>query len=199
MIIKNIIFGWFNMCFDKTGVEGTEIKASYLRDVPNDLMQMCEDYLNRKTAICYFDEEDSTATLCLTPDIAYIIFNNETSKLVKLEESPKEIIMILISDMIHHFEDIYTFTPDFEFLSDKEKEKRKESYQNKLNNLSNRRKLAETNNDPRCKNVLKDFKGDNTMSNNYDTIDEIILEETQKAAYEEQCLHDFTQHFAHQE
>lgn len=110
MIIKNIIFGWFNMCFDKTGVEGTEIKASYLRDVPNDLMQMCEDYLNRKTAICYFDEEDSTATLCLTPDIAYIIFNNETSKLVKLEESPKEIIMILISDMIHHFEDIYIYS-----------------------------------------------------------------------------------------
>ena len=29
------------------------------------------------------------------------------------------------------------------------------------------------------------------MSNNYDTIDEIILEETQKAAYEEQCLYDF--------
>lgn len=29
------------------------------------------------------------------------------------------------------------------------------------------------------------------MSNNYDTTDEIILEETQKAAYEEQCLHDF--------
>lgn len=73
--------------------------------------------------------------------------------------------MILISDMIHYFEDIYTFTPDFEFLSDKEKEKRKESYQNKLNNLSNRCKLAET----------------------------------QKAAYEEQCLHDFAQHFAHQE
>ena len=160
---------------------------------------MCEDYLNRKIAICYFDEEDSTATLCLTPDIAYIIFNNETSKLVKLEESPKEIIMILISDMIHYVEYIYIFTPDFEFLSDKEKEKRKESYQNRLNNLSNRCKLAETNNNPRCKNVLKDFKGDNTMCNNYDTIDEIILEETQKAAYEEQCLHDFAQHFAHQE
>lgn len=46
-------------------------------------MQICEDYLNKKTAICYFDEEDSAATLCLTPDIAYIIFNNETSKLVK--------------------------------------------------------------------------------------------------------------------
>lgn len=29
------------------------------------------------------------------------------------------------------------------------------------------------------------------MSNNYDTTDEIILEETQKAAYEEQCLYDF--------
>ena len=44
---------------------------------------------------------------------------------------------------------------------------------------------AKTNNDPRCKNVLKDFKGDNTKNYNYDTIDEIILEETQKAAYEE--------------
>ena len=29
------------------------------------------------------------------------------------------------------------------------------------------------------------------MFNNYDTTNEIILEETQKAAYEEQCLYDF--------
>lgn len=35
------------------------------------------------------------------------------------------------------------------------------------------------------------LEGDNMKTYTYDTTDEIIFEETQKAAYEEQCLYDF--------
>lgn len=38
---------------------------------------------------------------------------------------------------------------------------------------------------------IKILEGDNIKIYTYDTTDEIIFEETQKAAYEEQCLYDF--------
>ena len=73
--------GWCNIKFEKTNCR---VNASYLTDVPNDLLDMCINYYNNNTASCYFDSEGSTATLVLTPDTAFIIHEGEHLGLIKL-------------------------------------------------------------------------------------------------------------------
>lgn len=133
MIIRQARFGWCSLCFEDTGVK---IEASYLTDIFDDLIHMCEEYLNRKTAICYFDEEGTTAVLCLTPDEAYIIFNKNTLCLVKLKEAPEEIIKSIINDLLIHLEDMCALDIDYDTLSDEEKDRRKTVYKHRLDNLS---------------------------------------------------------------
>ena len=89
MIIEILTNGWCNIKFEKTNCR---VNASYLTDVPNDLLDMCINYYNNNTASCYFDSEGSTATLVLTPDTAFIIHEGEHLGLIKLLESPKEIV-----------------------------------------------------------------------------------------------------------
>lgn len=133
MIIRQIKFGWCSLCFDNTGAK---VNASYLTDIFDDLIHMCEEYLNRKTASCYFDEEGTTAVLCLTPYEAYIIFNKNTLCLVKLKEAPKEIIKDIINDLLIHLEDMCALDIDYDTLSDEEKDRRKTVYKHRLDNLS---------------------------------------------------------------
>lgn len=133
MIIRQIKFGWCSLCFDDTGAK---VNASYLTDIFDDLTHMCEEYLNRKTASCYFDEEGTTSVLCLTPDEAYIIFNKNTLCLVKLKEAPEEIIKDIINDLLSHIEDMCALDIDYDTLSDEEKDRRKSAYKHRLDNLS---------------------------------------------------------------
>lgn len=133
MIIRQVRFGWCSLCFEDTGVK---IEASYLTDIFDDLIHMCEEYLNRKTASCYFDEEGTTDVLCLTPYEAYIIFNKNTLCLVKLKEAPEEIIKSIINDLLIHLEDMCALDIDYDTLSDEEKDRRKTVYKHRLDNLS---------------------------------------------------------------
>lgn len=106
MIIEILTNGWCNIKFEKTNCK---VKASYLTDVPNDLLDMCINYYNNNTASCYFNSEGSTATLVLTPDTAFVIHEGEHLCLIKLLESPKEIIDCIIKEITKQIDSAASF------------------------------------------------------------------------------------------
>lgn len=106
MIIEILTNGWCNIKFEKTNCR---VNASYLTDVPNDLLDMCINYYNNNTASCYFDSEGSTATLVLTPDTAFIIHEGEHLGLIKLLESPKEIIDCIVKEIVKQIDSAASF------------------------------------------------------------------------------------------
>lgn len=64
---------------------------------------------NNNTASCYFDSEGSTATLVLTPDTAFIIHEGEHLGLIKLLESPKEIIDCIVKEIVKQIDSAASF------------------------------------------------------------------------------------------
>lgn len=105
-MINILANGWCNIKFEKTGYK---INASYLTDAPNDLLDMCVNYCNNNTASCYFDSEGSTATLVLTPDTAFVIHEGEHLGLIKLLESPKEIIDCIVNEIAKQIDSAANF------------------------------------------------------------------------------------------
>lgn len=119
MIIKYMKYGWCKMSFTIDNISSygscyrdATINASYITDVPDDLMDMCEDYLKKQSAICLFDEEGSTATLSLTTNNAFIIYDGAMLEVAKLEKSPLEIVKTIVDDLNTLFEDMCAFNND---------------------------------------------------------------------------------------
>lgn len=107
-IIESLKYGWCILNFAKTGFS---FGVSDLRDVPDDLIEMCCNYIKNNTASCYFNCEDQDATLVVNPDTAYIIINTDDDELnvLKLEEEPQYIIKNIVDGLLKNIKDVAKF------------------------------------------------------------------------------------------
>jgi hypothetical protein len=91
--------GWVNLT-----IENWTDRASYLTDVPVDLLEAFIDYHTQGYGMAWFDEEGTEFTLVITPYSLYIIEEKDESVLydfseMKFEDIEKELIAELEKDL----------------------------------------------------------------------------------------------------
>lgn len=96
MIINDIEHNKYALKFNETGIQ---IPIKYIKVGLNNLIYMCKEYIKNNVAICHFDDNPINFTLCLTNDDAYVIRNGNILSLIKLKETPIEIIHEIINDI----------------------------------------------------------------------------------------------------
>lgn len=116
--------GWCNLSFQTKGNEKNGellIFASYLTNVPEDILHFCEEYLSNGTASVWFDEEGSFATIVATPDDVYAIVSGDGDQLVVLDYNPKDFVRKWLTDLLAFQSKVVAFRTDYEDLSEKER------------------------------------------------------------------------------
>lgn len=76
--------------------------VSYITDAPLDVLDSIIFYKSNHTCSIYFDGEGNETTLIITPYTGYIIHEEETAELIKINKSSDEIINELINDVVTH-------------------------------------------------------------------------------------------------
>ncbi len=113
----------------KVKIGSFEGNASYLTDVPNDLITCFDLYFQNGSSTCLFDEEGSDFVLVLAGHSSYVIVRRETEILIDLDITPSVLAKEFFEDLSKYKQDWIEWNPEAEFWNEETKKIASEKFE----------------------------------------------------------------------